>query len=223
MFLPVNRKDMEERGWDEADFVLVTADAYVDHHTFGTAIIGRLLERFGYRVAVLAQPDYKSADDFRRFGRPRLGFLINGGAVDSMVNNYSVFKRRRKTDEYSPGGKSGKRPDRAVIVYSNRAREAYKDVPVIIGGIEASLRRLAHYDYWSDRVRRSVLLDAKADILIYGMGERAIIEIAEALASGIDVKDITWIRGTCYKGMRPEDDGETVFLPSFDETETTMT
>ena len=217
MFLPVSRKDMEERGWDEADFVLVTADAYVDHHTFGTAIIGRLLERFGYRVAVLAQPDYKSADDFRRFGRPRLGFLINGGAVDSMVNNYSVFKRRRKTDEYSPGGKPGKRPDRAVIVYSNRAREAYKDVPVIIGGIEASLRRLAHYDYWSDRVRRSVLLDAKADILIYGMGERAIIEIAEALASGIDVKDITWIRGTCYKGMRPEDDGETVFLPSFDE------
>ena len=175
MFLPVSRKDMEERGWDEADFVLVTADAYVDHHTFGTAIIGRLLERFGYRVAVLAQPDYKSADDFRRFGRPRLGFLINGGAVDSMVNNYSVFKRRRKTDEYSPGGKPGKRPDRAVIVYSNRAREAYKDVPVIIGGIEASLRRLAHYDYWSDRVRRSVLLDAKADILIYGMGERAII------------------------------------------------
>lgn len=217
MFLPVCKKDMEERGWEQADFVLVTGDAYVDHHSFGTAIIGRLLERFGYKVAVLSQPDYTSAGDFRRFGRPRLGFLINGGAVDSMVNNYSVFKRRRKTDEYSPGGKAGNRPDRAVIVYSNRAREAYKDVPVIIGGIEASLRRLAHYDYWSDKVRRSILLDAKADILIYGMGERAIIEIAEALDSGLDVKDITWVKGTCYKGTKPEDDGETVFLPAFDE------
>ena len=169
MFLPVTMEEMKERGWQQADFVLVTGDAYVDHHSFGTAIIGRLLERYGYKVAVLPQPDYKSAEDFQRFGKPRLGFLINSGVVDSMVNNYSVFKHRRKTDEYPPGGKAGNRPDRAVIVYSNRAKEAYKDVPVIIGGIEASLRRLGHYDYWSDKVRRSILLDSKADLLIYGI------------------------------------------------------
>ncbi|MBR5315926.1 MAG: YgiQ family radical SAM protein, partial [Firmicutes bacterium] len=199
MFLPVTRIEMEEKGWNEVDFVLVTGDAYVDHHSFGTAIIGRLLESRGYKVAVLPQPDYKSAEDFKRFGKPRLGFLINSGTVDSMVNNYSVFKRKRKMDEYSPGGVAGNRPDRAVIVYSNRAREAYKDVPVIIGGIEASLRRLGHYDYWSDKVRRSILLDAKADLLIYGMGERAIVEVAEALESGIEAKDICWIKGTCYK------------------------
>ena len=166
MFLPVTREDMAERGWEQVDFVLVTGDGYVDHHSFGTAIIGRLLESRGYRVAVLAQPDFKSAEDFKRFGKPRLGFLINSGTVDSMVNNYSVFKRRRKADDYAPGGKAGRRPDRAVIVYSNRAREAYKEVPIIIGGIEASLRRLGHYDYWSDKVRRSILLDAKADLLI---------------------------------------------------------
>ena len=142
MFLPVTKKEIEDRGWSQVDFVLVSGDAYVDHHSFGTAIIGRLLESHGYKVAILPQPDYKSAEDFRRFGRPRLGFLINGGVVDSMVNNYSVFKRKRKVDEYSPGGISGNRPDRAVIVYSNRAREAYKDVPDIIGGSEASLRRL---------------------------------------------------------------------------------
>lgn len=165
----------------------------------------------------MPQPDYKSAEDFRRFGRPRLGFLINGGVVDSMVNNYSVFKRKRKVDEYSPGGISGNRPDRAVIVYSNRAREAYKDVPVIIGGIEASLRRLGHYDYWSDKVRRSILLDAKADLLIYGMGERAVVAIAEALEAGIDVKDITWIEGTCYKAKSFEQDEDTAVLPSYEE------
>ena len=199
------------------DFVLVTGDGYVDHHSFGTAIIGRLLESRGYRVAVLAQPDYRSAEDFRRFGKPRLGFLIGSGTVDSMVNNYSVFKRRRRADEYAPGGKGGRRPDRAVIVYSNRAREAYKDVPVIIGGIEASLRRLGHYDYWSDKVRRSVLLDAKADLLIYGMGERAVIEIAEALESGIDAGDICWIRGTCYKAKGYDMDGDTVRLPDFEQ------
>ena len=222
MFLPVTKEEMKERGWQQADFVLVTADAYVDHHSFGTAIIGRLLERYGYKVAVLPQPDYKSAEDFQRFGKPRLGFLINGGVVDSMVNNYSVFKHKRKTDEYSPAGKAGKRPDRAVIVYANRAREAYKDVPIIIGGIEASLRRLGHYDYWSDKVRRSVLLDSKADLLIYGMGERAILEIAEALDSGIDARDITWVRGTCYRAKDlsiAETAGESNFilLPSFEE------
>lgn len=217
MFLPVTRKEVEDRGWSQVDFVLVTGDAYVDHHSFGTAIIGRLLESRGYKVAILAQPDYKSAEDFKRFGRPRLGFLINGGVVDSMVNNYSVFKRKRRIDEYAPGGVSGRRPDRAVIVYSNRAREAYKDVPVIIGGIEASLRRLGHYDYWSDKVRRSILLDAKADLLIYGMGERAMVEIAEALDAGIDVKDITWIAGTCYKTKTYESDVDTVLLPSYPE------
>ena len=189
-------KEMKERGWQKPDFVLVTGDAYVDHHSFGTAIIGRLLEQYGYKVAILPQPNYKSAEDFRIFGKPRLGFLINSGVVDSMVNNYSVFKHRRKTDEYAPGGKTGLRPDRAVIVYANRAKEAYKDVPVIIGGLEASLRRFGHYDYWSDKVRRSVLLDSKADLLIYGMGERAILEIAEAMDSGIDARDITWIRGS---------------------------
>lgn len=222
MFLPVTMKEMKERGWQQADFVLVTGDAYVDHHSFGTAIIGRLLERYGYKVAVLPQPDYKSAEDFQRFGKPRLGFLINSGVVDSMVNNYSVFKHRRKTDEYVPGGKAGNRPDRAVIVYANRAKEAYKDVPVIIGGIEASLRRLGHYDYWSDKVRRSILLDSKADLLIYGMGERAIVEIAEALDSGIAARDITWVRGTCYRAKDlsiAESAGKESLkvLPSFDD------
>ncbi len=217
MFLPITRKEMEDRGWEQVDFVLVTGDAYVDHHSFGTAIIGRVLESRGYKVAVLSQPDYKSADDFKRFGKPRLGFLINSGVVDSMVNHYSVFKRRRRTDEYSPGGKPGKRPDRAVIVYSNRAREAYKDVPVIIGGIEASLRRLGHYDYWSDKVRRSILLDSKADLLIYGMGERAVTEIAEALDAGIAVRDITWIRGTCFRAADYDGDEYTVVLPDFQQ------
>lgn len=221
-FLPISRKEMEQRGWSEVDFVLVTGDAYVDHHSFGTAIIGRLLEQYGYKVAILPQPNYKSAEDFRIFGKPRLGFLINSGVVDSMVNNYSVFKHRRKTDEYAPGGKTGLRPDRAVIVYANRAKEAYKDVPVIIGGLEASLRRFGHYDYWSDKVRRSVLLDSKADLLIYGMGERAILEIAEALDSGIDARDITWIRGTCYRAKNLDLPGmeEAVILPSFDEIST---
>ena len=229
MFLPTTKAEMEQRGWDQADFVLVTGDAYVDHHSFGTAIIGRLLEQYGYRVAVLPRPDFHSAEDFSRFGRPRLGFLINSGVVDSMVNNYSVFRRRRKTDEYAPGGKAGGRPDRAVIVYSGRAREAYKGVPVIIGGLEASLRRLGHYDYWEDKVRRSILLDSKADLLIYGMGERAILEIAEALDGGIDVKDITWVKGTCYRAnpavLDPEtmvssEKGKPVRLPDFEEIRT---
>lgn len=220
MFLPVTAKEMKNRGWEQADFVLVTGDGYVDHHSFGTAIIGRLLESRGYKVAILAQPDYSHAEDFKRFGKPRLGFLINSGTVDSMVNNYSVFKHKRRVDEYSPGGQAGRRPDRAVIVYSNRAKEAYKDVPIIIGGIEASLRRLGHYDYWSDKVRRSILLDAKADLLIYGMGERAIVEIAEALDSGIEAKDISWIKGTCYKAKDFDGDEDTVELPGFEEIST---
>lgn len=222
-FLPVTREEMKARGWQQPDFVLVTGDAYVDHPSFGHAIISRVLESRGYKVAVLPQPGWKTPEDFRRFGRPRLGFLITSGNVDSMVNHYSVFKRRRKTDLYSPGGKAGLRPDRAVIVYSNRAREAYKDVPVILGGIEASLRRLAHYDYWEDKLRRSILLDAKADLLIYGMGEKAVVEVAEALDSGIAVQDITWIRGTAYKGKNVEEirsrNPDAVTLPSFCELE----
>jgi len=203
-FLPITMKEINERGWHQPDFVLITGDAYVDHPSFGTAIISRVLESRGYKVAVLAQPDWRNIDDFKRFGKPRLGFLINAGNVDSMVNHFSVFKHRRKTDSYSPGGEAGNRPDRAVIVYSGKAREAFKDVPVIIGGIEASLRRFAHYDYWDDRVRRSILLDAKADLLIYGMGERAVVEIAEALDSGIEIKDISWIRGTVHRRINTQ-------------------
>lgn len=229
-FLPMTTQEMHERGWHQPDFVLITGDAYVDHPSFGTAIISRVLESRGYKVVILAQPDWKKTDDFKRFGKPRLGFLINAGNVDSMVNNYSVFKHRRKTDSYSPGGKAGNRPDRAVIVYSGRAREAYKDVPVIIGGLEASLRRFAHYDYWDDKVRRSILLDAKADLLIYGMGERAVVEIADALDSGIEAKDIGWIRGTVYRTVNAKmkegvtgeqfekdnfEDKDTVLLPSW--------
>ena len=215
MLLPITREEMNNRGWHQPDFVLVTGDAYVDHHSFGTAIIARVLESHGYKVAILPRPDYKSAEDFKRFGRPRLGFLVNSGVVDSMVNNYSVFKHRRKKDEYGPGGKAGARPDRALIVYANRAREAYKGVPVIIGGIEASLRRLGHYDYWSDSVRRSILLDSKADLLIYGMGERAVVDIADALDSGIDIKDITRIRGTCCKGKEKPRGDDWIELPCF--------
>jgi uncharacterized radical SAM protein YgiQ len=231
-FLPVTIKEMQELGWHQPDFVLITGDAYVDHPSFGTAIISRVLENRGYKVAILAQPDWRNADEFKRFGKPRLGFLINAGNVDSMVNHFSVFKHRRKTDSYSPGGKAGRRPDRAVIVYSGRAREAYKDVPVIVGGIEASLRRFAHYDYWEDKVRRSILLDAKADLLIYGMGERAVVEIAEALDSGIEAKDISWIKGTVCRivnsdlknGVSEEEyerinfaDQDTLMMPVFRE------
>lgn len=220
-FLPITKREMDALGWKQPDFVLVTGDAYVDHPSFGTAIISRLLERYGYKVAILSQPSWKDAEDFKRFGRPRLGFLINGGNVDSMVNHFSVAKHRRSKDTYSPGGKTGKRPDRAVIVYSNRAREAYKGVPVIIGGLEASLRRFGHYDYWDDKVRRSILLDSKADLLIYGMGEKAVVEIADALDSGIDIKDMGWIRGTCFRtGELSEEEiksGIALLLPSFSQ------
>lgn len=216
-FLPTTVEEMNHYGWKQPDFVLVTGDAYVDHPSFGAAIIGRLLERYGYKVAILAQPEWKSADDFRRFGPPRLGFLITSGNVDSMVNHFSVAKHRRKTDKYSPGGKAGRRPDRAVIVYSNRAREAYRETPVIIGGLEASLRRLAHYDYWDDKVRRSILLDSRADLLVYGMGERAILEIAEALNSGISIGDLSWIRGTCHAAKNVLEGVTVTELPDFEE------
>lgn len=216
-YLPITKEECDELGWEHPDFVLVTGDAYIDHPSFGTAIISRLLERYGYKVAILSQPDWKSKDDFMKFGRPRLGFLVNGGNVDSMVNHYSVFRHRRKNDSYTPGGKTGKRPDRAVIVYCNKIREAYKSVPIVIGGIESSLRRLAHYDYWEDRVRRSILMDSGADILIYGMGERAVIEIAEALDSGIEVRDVSWIKGTCIKsGELPYID-DYIMLPHYEK------
>ena len=219
MFLPINYREMKERGWEQVDFVLVTGDAYVDHPSFGTSIISRVLESFGYRVGILSQPDWSGPEPFREFGRPRLGFLVNSGNVDSMVNHYSVFKHRRKSDYYSPGGKAGRRPDRAVIVYCNRIREAYKDVPVIIGGLEASLRRFGHYDYWDDKVRRSILMDSRADILIYGMGEKAVIEIAEALDSGLAPEHIGWIRGTCVRMKDSElyQEPDDIILPDFED------
>ena len=203
-FLPTTREDVKARNWSEVDFVYVTGDAYVDHPSFGVSIISRVLEDEGYRVAILSQPDYKSTEDFCRFGRPRLGFLVTGGNIDSMVAHYTVSKKRRSYDYYSPGGKMGARPDRAVIVYCNRIREAYGDVPIILGGLEASLRRFAHYDYWDDRVRRSVLVDSRADILTYGMGENIIRRIAKLLDKGVPVRKIRDVRGTVYLAKRGE-------------------
>ena len=203
-FLPVNRADMEERGWDRPDFVYVTGDAYVDHPSFGVSIISRVLENEGFRVAILSQPDYKSCDAFKEFGKPRLGFLVTAGNIDSMVAHYTVSKKKRTYDYYSPGGKMGLRPDRATIVYCNRIREAYGDVPIILGGLEASLRRFAHYDYWSDKVRRSVLVDSRADILTYGMGEKILVRIAALLDKGVPIKKIRDVRGCVYLAS-PED------------------
>ena len=197
-FLPVNKRDMEARGWDAPDFVYVTGDSYVDHPSFGVSIISRVLEAKGYRVAILSQPDYKSCEDFRRFGRPKLAFLVTAGNIDSMVAHYTVSKKKRNYDYYTAGGKMGKRPDRATIVYCNRIREAYGDVPIIIGGLEASLRRFAHYDYWSDSVRRSILVDSRADILTYGMGEKILIRLAELLEKGVPIKKIRDVRGCVY-------------------------
>ena len=197
-FLPTTRAEMQARGWDRPDFVYVTGDAYVDHPSFGVAIISRVLEDAGFRVAILAQPDYKSCDAFREFGKPRLGFLVTSGNIDSMVAHYTAAKKKRSFDYYSPGGKPGKRPDRAVIVYTNRIREAYGDVPVILGGLEASLRRFAHYDYWDDRIRRSILVDSRADLLTYGMGEKILVRIAQLLDKGVPVRKIRDVRGTVY-------------------------
>ena len=203
-FLPLCRADMEARGWDRPDFVYVCGDAYVDHPSFGAAIISRILEDAGYRVAMLCQPDFRSCDAFREYGRPRLGFLVSSGNIDSMVAHYTAAKKRRSFDYYTPGGEMGKRPDRAVIVYTNRIREAYGDVPVILGGLEASLRRFAHYDYWDNKVRRSILVDSRADILTYGMGENILRRIAELLDRGVPVKKIRDVRGTVYL-CNPED------------------
>ncbi|MEL7604541.1 MAG: YgiQ family radical SAM protein [Sedimentibacter saalensis] len=216
-FLPINIDDMKKRGWNQCDFIFVTGDAYVDHSSFGAAILSRLLERYGYKVGIIAQPDWKNIESFKVLGEPRLGFLVNSGNIDSMVNHYTTFRKKRNTDAYSPGGKPNLRPDRAVTVYSNKIREAYKHIPIIIGGIEASLRRLNHYDYWSDSIKRSVLLDSGADILVYGMGEKSLIQIAEALDSGIPAGEITFINGTVYKTKDRERPFEPLFLPTFDE------
>lgn len=197
-WLPMFKYELDALGVDTLDFVLVTGDAYIDHPSFGAAIISRTLEAHGYTVGIIAQPSWQNTDDFTRLGRPRLGFLVTAGNIDSLVNHYTSAKKRRSEDLYSPGAKSGLRPDRASIVYCNRIREAYKRVPIIIGGIEASLRRFAHYDYWDNAVRHSILADSGADILVYGMGERAIVEIADALAAGMSVDEITYVAGTCY-------------------------
>ena len=216
-FLPVCKKDMEDRGWKQLDFVYVSGDAYVDHPSFGHAIITRVLEAHGYKVGIIAQPDWKDNSSITELGEPRLGFLVSGGNMDSMVNHYTVSKKRRHTDAYTPGGVMGKRPDYAAVVYSNLIRQVYKKTPIILGGIEASLRRMAHYDYWSDRLKRSILLDSGADLISYGMGERSIVEIADALESGIDVSDITFIPGTVYKTKSLENVYDAVVLPGYEQ------
>ncbi len=209
--------DVRKRGWDEVDFAFITGDAYVDHSSFGPAIISRVLESRGYRVGIIAQPDWKSCADITVFGRPRLGFLVSGGNMDPMVNHYTVSKKPRSSDAYTPGGVTGKRPDHAAVVYCNLIRSCYKDIPIVIGGIEASLRRLAHYDYWSDSLKRSILLDSQANLIVYGMGERSIVEIADALSSGISVKDITYIDGTVYRTADPDSVYDHIMLPSYEE------
>ena len=215
-FLPVCRQDMEERGWDQVDFVYVIGDAYVDHPSFGHAIISRLLESKGYRVGIISQPDWRDPESVAIYGEPRLAFLVTSGNMDSMVNHYSVSKKKRRTDAYTPGGIMGKRPDHACVVYGNLIRQTYKKTPVILGGIEASLRRLAHYDYWSDRLKRSVLLDSGADIISYGMGERSILEIAEALEAGIPVEELTYVDGTAVKVRSLDRIYDAEILPSFE-------
>src|ERR1700675_392591 len=208
-FLPMSRAEMDLLGWDECDIVLVTGDAYVDHPSFGMAIIGRLLESHGFRVGIIAQPDWQSAEPFGALGRPALFFGVTGGNMDSMVNRYTADRRLRQNDSYTPGGEGGRRPDRSVIVYAQRCREAFRDVPIVLGGIEASLRRIAHYDYWSDKVRRSILADAKADVLLYGNAERAVVEVAHRLAqrgaTSAAIASLDDIRGVAlFKSKVPE-------------------
>ncbi|WP_066501910.1 YgiQ family radical SAM protein [Abyssisolibacter fermentans] len=216
-FLPINKSDMKQLGWEQLDFILINADAYVDHPSFGGAIISRVLEAVGYKVGIIAQPNWKSVDDFKKLGKPRLAFLVSGGNIDPMVNHYTVNKKRRRRDSYSPGGKMDCRPDRATIVYCNMLKQAYKDVPIIVGGIESSLRRFAHYDYWSNSVRRSILLDSRADLLIYGMGEKSIMDIAECLNSGMDIKYIRHVSGTCYTVKDLNEVYDCIEIPSFKE------
>ena len=216
-FLPMTKQDMAERGWDTLDFIFVSGDAYVDHPSFGPAILCRLLEKHGYRVGIIAQPDWRGREDFCQLGRPRLAFLVSGGNMDSLLNKFTAAKRKRREDAYSPGGRTDCRPERAVTVYSNRLREIWPGVPVVIGGIEASLRRLAHYDYWTDSVRRSVLMDSGADLLVYGMGERQILEIAAELHRGVSISAIQDVRGTCYRVPDFDCVYDYLKLPSFDE------
>ena len=222
-FLPVTKKEMIERGWDEVDFVYLTGDAYVDHPSFGAAIISRLLESRGYRVGIIPQPDWRKKESIQIFGEPRLGFLVTAGNMDSMVNHYTVSKKHRQKDAYSPGGQMDLRPDMPTVVYSNLIRQTYKKTPIILGGIEASLRRLSHYDYWENRVRHSVLLDSGADLISYGMGEHSIIQIAEALQSGIPVNEITYVPGTVYKAGDLSRAYDPIELPSYDEVSKSKT
>ncbi len=217
-FLPLTIEEMQNYGWDEADFIYIIGDAYIDHPSFGPAIISRTLENFGYKVCIISQPNINNNDDFKRFGKPRLAFLVSSGNIDSMVNHYSVSKKRRKKDYYTPNGEMGKRPDRALIRYSSKLKEIFPNTPIIIGGIEASLRRLNHYDYWDNKVRRSILLDSKADLLLYGMGEKTIVQVADALDSGLDIKDIVYIRNSVWKTKDetylPDN---AIMLPTYDE------
>ena len=214
---PLSAQECKARGFDGLDFVYISGDAYIDHPSFGTAIIARVLQSRGFSVGILAQPDWHSVDAFRALGKPRLAFLVSAGNLDSMVDHYTAAKKRRSDDAYTPGGKAGKRPDRAVIVYANRCREAYPHVPVLIGGIEASLRRFAHYDYWDDRVRHSILYDAGADLLMYGMGERSIVEIAERLDAGVPVHEIRDVAGTCFRVNDAAEVPDAILLPSYTE------
>ena len=217
MFLPISKEDMKKRGWKQVDFVYVIGDAYVDHPSFGHAIISRILESRGYKVGIISQPDWKDKNSVTIFGEPRLGFLVSAGNMDSMVNHYSVSKKRRPSDAYTPGGVMGKRPDYAAVVYGNLIRQTYKNTPIIRGGIEASLRRVAHYDYWSDKVKRSVLLDSGADMISYGMGERSIVEIADALNAGIEIQDLTYLDGTVVKVKDLDSIYDAEILPGFEE------
>ncbi len=215
-FLPISRADMQARGWRELDFLYIVGDAYVDHPSFGHAIISRVLEHHGYKVGIISLPDWNDVDEFKKLGRPRLGVLVSAGNIDSMVNHYTASKKRRSDDAYSPGNKSGMRPDRATIVYCNKIREAFGNIPILIGGVEASLRRFAHYDYWDDKIRRSILFDSRADILMYGMGEKQIVELANCLKAGMNISDIRHIPGTCYISDSPECDNSEI-IPSFEE------
>ncbi len=213
-FLPMSRAEMKAKNWEELDIILVSGDAYVDHPAWAAALLGRFLEYHGYRVGIIAQPDWRTGEDFMQLGAPRLFFGVSAGNLDSMVNHYTADKKKRRQDVYSPGGKAGMRPDRATIVYTNRLREAFPGIPVIIGGVEASMRRLAHYDYWGDQVRRSILLDSKADLLIYGMGEKALFETARYLERGQDVKSLRNVAGSCYAAAQPPEDA--LILPSYE-------
>ena len=215
-FLPVSREEMQERGWQQLDFLLISGDAYVDHPSFGPAIISRILEKQGFKVGIIAQPDWRSTNDFKKLGKPRLGVLVTAGNLDSMLNKFTAAKKFRSNDDYSPGGQSGHRPDRATIVYCNRIRELWKNIPLIIGGIEASLRRFAHYDYWSDNIRRSMLIDSRADLLVYGMGEKQIAEISAQLAQSIAVADICNVQGTCYRTTSLDGLWDYIEVPDYD-------